>query len=193
MRRLLLVAGQMAQGKDVLSDYLAKYSGYDWVRTAFADKVKDVFSLAFGMSREFIEEWKRKPEPPPGFQQPIRQCLIDIGNGFRKWNPNVWVDAALRQKGNLIISDGRYLNELQAVKRQGGKVILLWRPGFENSLDSPSEQELMPLTRALIQHKVRGRIPEHLQHLGLHLVDFFVVNDKEQEVFCQETLQLLDI
>lgn len=56
------VAAQLANGKDVLCDYLVqslnkKDSG--WQRGAFANAVKSVFESSFGVTREFTEQWKQ--------------------------------------------------------------------------------------------------------------------------------------
>lgn len=201
MRKIVLFAGQMESGKDTSADLLAArlnaavpparpHKGGDgppgrtnigyavrrlWTRTAFALKVKQIFCDTFGVDLEFVEKWKRVKEPPPGFLMPVRDILIDIGNGFRAYCPTVWIDYVLRLPGDLIVSDGRYLNELRAVRAAGGVVALCWRPGKENELDSPSEQELRPLLRALIASGRRGRIRKG--DPGGDLVDYFLVND----------------
>lgn len=199
MRKIVLFAGQMESGKDTSADLLAAAvnaaapasraakggdgprgrGGYAtrrlWTRTAFALKVKQIFCDTFGVDLEFVEKWKRIKEPPPGFLLPVRDILIDIGNGFRAYCPTVWIDYVLRLPGDLIVSDGRYLNELRAVRAAGGVVALCWRPGKENELPSPSEQELRPLLRALIASGRRGRIRKC--DPGSDLADYFLVND----------------
>ena len=121
--KYIAVTGQLAMGKDVFCDYLCdelnQNSAEKWSRNAFANAVKDTFCNAFDVDREFIEKWKRVPEAPPGFLLPIRQCLQFIGDGYRKIRDEIWIEIALRDTGkNLIISDGRYINEAKAIKQR---------------------------------------------------------------------------
>lgn len=146
------IGGQLMSAKDTAADYLAtKLSTLchtPWKRNAFANKVKETFELAFNKDRDFIEKWKRLEIPPPGFNKNIRQCLIGIGDGFRQMHPNIWIEQAFQNlDSHQIISDCRYINECNYIRSQGGICILLWRPGFMNSLQNPSEQEYMPFIR----------------------------------------------
>ncbi len=145
------VAGQMASGKDVLCDYLHSVLGDPaWGRSSFASNVKRIYCEAFGVDLDFVEKWKRNANPPPGFEMNVRQALTFIGDGYRKIQPNIWIDMLL--KGNLkrlIISDVRYVNESTAIRNRSGINVLMWRPGYENNIDNPSEQQLMPFVRKL--------------------------------------------
>jgi len=149
------IGGQLANGKDETANYLAtqlnELCHTNWKRNAFANKVKETFERAFNKDREFIEKWKRIEVPPPGFKKNIRQCLITIGDGFRQMQPNIWIEQAfVGQDNHQIISDCRYVNETKYIREQGGITILLWRDGYMNNIDNPSEQEFMPfITKCL--------------------------------------------
>ena len=106
MSNIIATYAQLANGKDTLCDYLADALPKEktWERGAFANAVKDTYCNAFGVSREFIENWKRNPEPPPGMLMNVRKGLQFIGDGFRQIVPSIWIDIALRSKDNLIIS-----------------------------------------------------------------------------------------
>lgn len=153
MFKTLGVGGQLAVGKDTFSDYLAARLNElchdsSWKRNAFANKVKETFERAFNKDREWVEKWKRIEVPPPGFEKNVRQCLIGIGDGFRQMKPNLWIEQAFfNQTGSQIISDCRYVNEVNYIRENGGLTILLWREGFLNNLNNPSEQEFMPFIR----------------------------------------------
>lgn len=156
------VAAQLANGKDVLCDYLVqklneKNSG--WQRGAFANAVKETFEDAFGVSRQFIEDWKRNPEPPPGFKKNIRQSLQFIGDGFRQIKDGIWIEIALRdERKKLIISDSRYINEAKAVKEKGGVMVVLYRPGFLNDDPNPSESQIKPVVEWCANNLKEGPI-----------------------------------
>lgn len=152
--KVIGIGGQLACGKDTLADYLANRlnthvkcgRGYDaiWKRIGFAHAVKKVFMDAFNVSWDFIEDWKRKDEVPPGFDKNIRKSLQFIGDGFRQIRSNIWIETAFREDVPKVISDVRYLNEALAIKAHGGLTVLVWRPGYENNDSNPSESQIKP-------------------------------------------------
>ena len=199
------IGGQAAAGKDSIANYLVSklnknpperciepakqwnglrptrqniYLEDEWCRNAFAEAVKNVFEQTFQVDRDFIEYWKRQNNPPEGFLKPVRDCLITIGDGFRKMKANIWIDLAFRdQKQNQILADLRYINEANYIKDIGGITILLWRPKFENNIPNDSEQQLMPYVRKLAEYKIEGEIPKDLDIP----FDLFVINNAEIE------------
>lgn len=149
-------AGQYRSGKDTVAEYLIKkLNEYGelgaWKHGSFGISVKKIFAENFGVSLEFIEEWKTKiNETPPGFDRPLRDGLTMIGDGWRQQRKTIWIDKLLtNNKDNLVICDNRYINEANAIHSRGGLTILIWRPGYENNKQSASEQELMPFVRSL--------------------------------------------
>jgi len=188
--KVVAVAAQLNTGKDVFCDYLAQKLNVSpsetWTRSAFADAVKNTYCNAFGVDRDFIEKWKRNPEPPPGMLMPVRQGLQFIGDGFRKIKSEIWIEIALRSSDNLIISDSRYINEAKAVKQKGGKMFIMYRPGFLNDDPNPSEAQIRPLVEFCKNNLNEGPIPEYrvLQEKyqtelpeGMQYFDYFLVND----------------
>jgi hypothetical protein len=148
------IAGQHSNGKGIVATYLTdklnKLYRIAWYHVGFADNVKRIFCETFKVNREFIEEWKRKDESPPGFQMSVRQGLIFIGDGFRKIQSNIWIDLLLKNNTkNLIISDVRYVNEFNYIRNNAGITMLLWRPNHENDLPNGSEQQVMQFVNML--------------------------------------------
>jgi len=175
---IISVNGQYQNGKDTIADYLAKLLG--WGRAAFAKGVKQVFCDTFGTDMAFVEYWKTRPECPAGFSMPVRQALQFIGDGFRQIQPRVWLEKPFRnQSQNIIISDGRYNNELVEVRTRGGVNILVYRPGFLNDDPNGSEAQLRPILDYLIETGVEGEISAQLHDMpaGVELVDIFLHND----------------
>jgi hypothetical protein len=162
------IGGQLNSAKDTVANYLveklSQKSCIPWVRNAFANKVKEVFEQAFGKTREWVEEWKRIDEPAPGFDLNVRQCLIGIGDGFRKMKASIWIERAFeKQMFHQIISDCRYINESEYIRNAGGMTILLWRKGHENTLPNASEQQLMPFVRKCLETGAEGRLSEDME------------------------------
>lgn len=196
------VAAQLANGKDVLCDYLVgklnerlfvdgswnfspqnQHEIKPWERGAFANAVKEVYETSFGVDREFTEAWKRNPEPPPGMLMNVRKSLQFIGDGFRQIKGDIWIDIALRDTSKkLIISDSRYINEAKAVKAKDGIMIILYRPGFLNDDPNPSESQLRPLVEWCINNLNEGPIKNRKSTSkdmpeALSYYDYFLVND----------------
>lgn len=182
---------QMGCGKDTMCDYLAKKlskpkSKNKWQRGAFANAVKDTFCESFGFTREFVEEWKRKTEIPDGFQCTVRQALQKIGDGFREIKKDIWIDIALKSDDQLIISDGRYLNEAKKVREKNGVNILIYRSGYVNNDPNPSEASMRPFVEycrdtipdGKIIHSCLVRYPD-----GLEYFDLFLRNDGDLQSF----------
>lgn len=187
------VAGQKQNGKDSISDYLKEQLNkdekfkIDFERAAFAKNVKRVFAETFNVSYEFIEEWKVKEEPPPGFDMNVRQALQFIGDGFRKIKASIWIDLMFRNTGNKIISDVRYINEAKRIVEEGGFNILVAHPDRVNDDANLSEAQIRPyavwclenmsssdvIVPQVIQLDEQEKMPEDLKYFSL-----FVRNDK---------------
>jgi hypothetical protein len=185
--KIIGLFAQLANGKDEVANHLAQILndfGTDqqkWKRLGFADAVKHVFMQSFNVTWEWIEEWKRKSEIPPGFDLTVRQGLQHIGDGFRKIQSDVWIRTALRNGDHSIISDGRYINEAKMIKDQGGFNVLLWRPGFENNDPNPSESQIRPYVDFAAIHYKEGPLSD-LPLIGPHPVgfeyfDYFLINN----------------
>ena len=123
MRLLIAFGGKMGSGKDTAVSYMI--SEYGGLRHSFA---KPLYA---------IQEYTQRR---CGFTlQKDRQFLQYIGTEWaRKKDPNVWVKIALREvpkTGNVFLSDLRFPNEFQALKKAGwicvkiNRVHLLGREG----------------------------------------------------------------
>jgi len=185
------VAGQKQNGKDTISDYLRERLlqdeefKVDFERAAFAKSVKRIYAETFDVSYDFIEEWKVKDEPPPGFDMNVRQSLQFIGDGFRKIKASIWIDLMFRNHGHKIISDVRYLNEARRIVQEGGLNILVVHPDRVNDDPNGSEAQIRPYavwclenipvtgnaTVGLMQNCQNETLPD------LNLFQFFVRND----------------
>lgn len=173
-------SGQANSGKSVSGEYLVKIFGDPWKTMGFADEVKAIFKRTFNVDSNFIEQWKRNPEIPPGFLMPVRKCLQFIGDGFRTIRGSVWIDFVTRND-NIIITDGRYFNEMRANKANDGFNVLLVRPGFENNDPNLSESQIRPLADWFYEKGRQGKVkPDWIKDCPYEeasLVDYFIIND----------------
>jgi len=182
------IAGQRRAGKDTLADYifekLSKDQDFqiDFERAAFASNVKKVFVETFDVDYEFIEEWKVKPTPPPGFDMTVREALQFIGDGFRKIKSSIWIDLMFRNGRNKIVSDVRYINEGSRIVSEGGFNLLIAHPDRVNNDPNGSESQIRPYAVWCLENlpmsgdpnKFTGENkPEHMS-----LFSYFIRNDK---------------
>jgi adenylate kinase family enzyme len=96
------ICGKMCSGKSTLANYLKEKNNSFYI-TSFASKLKEIAKDLFDM------------------QQKDRQLLIQIGKKMREIEPNVWVNATIREANKhryVIIDDVRYENELLTLKKE---------------------------------------------------------------------------
>lgn len=129
------VTGFIGSGKDTIADYLVTNHGFK--RVSFAGSLKDAVAAVFGWDRELIEgttkssrEWREQKDEwwstRLGMEITPRTVLQFWGtevcrNGFHK---DIWVASVenkLRQsKDDIVITDCRFDNEVNAIKAAGG-------------------------------------------------------------------------
>lgn len=129
------VTGFIGSGKDTIADYLVTHHGFK--RVSFAASLKDAVAAVFGWDRELLEgttkssrEWREEVDEwwsnRLGREITPRWVLQYWGtevcrNGFHQ---DIWVASVenkLRQaKDNIVITDCRFENEVNAIKNAGG-------------------------------------------------------------------------
>lgn len=171
----------MRSGKNVTGDYISDALG---IKTAsFAKPVKEIFCNTFGVDIEFVEKWKVIDAPPPGFKMSVRQGLQFIGDGFRQINPDVWINYAFQNNSHdSCYTDGRYINELARVKKEGGQNILLYRPSHVNNDANESEAQIKRLVDSFLDKSIEGDVRNFSKNHcapGCEFVDFFIINDSD--------------
>lgn len=132
---ILGVTGFIGSGKDTIADYLCTFHGFK--RLSFAASLKDAISNIFGWDREMLEgttktsrEWREQVDPwwseRLGKEITPRWVLQYWGtevcrNGFHQ---DIWVASVENKlrvsKDNIVITDCRFINEVEAIKRAGG-------------------------------------------------------------------------
>ncbi|MFJ4666739.1 deoxynucleotide monophosphate kinase family protein [Kitasatospora purpeofusca] len=156
----IALVGRARAGKDTLAAQLVTAHAY--TRVAFADPLKAVALGAdpivdadpghFGylpvrlsqvVKREGWEKAKSRPE--------VRRTLQAFGQAVRDVDPDFWLGLALDRietaaQWNLpvIVTDCRYLNEVEALRLNGFKVVRVVRPATREDANSQhvSETEL---------------------------------------------------
>lgn len=141
------ISGKAKHGKDTLAGLLVTQFGF--YRRGFADELKIQAMRALypemvvGMTEaqllSLADALKQNPD--------IRAFLQAFGQAKRVADPEYWVKRVFNHwesvrdtpnrrgfRKGLVIPDVRYYNEAQRVKREGGLLVRVFRPNFDNGL-----------------------------------------------------------
>lgn len=137
MSSTIIALGYRARsGKDTVGDYLVDKWGFK--RIAFADKLKQVVSTLTGQDA-FDTDFKFRTQTS-GLTG--GQMLQQVGVAIRGVHENIWIEAsglgayALMPGARVVVTDCRFKNEAAAVKRLGGHLVEVRRPGLPIDLHS---------------------------------------------------------
>ena len=140
---ILCICGLINSGKDTAADYLVNFYGFR--RDSFAATLKDAVAAIFGWDRSLLEgrtksarEWREQVDPwwsnRLGMPDLTPRLILQLWGtevcreGFHN---DIWI-ASLENKlkkttDNIVISDCRFSNEIDAIRNAGGRVIRIVR------------------------------------------------------------------
>lgn len=156
------ISGYSGSGKDLAGTIIQEISLNKWHVKKWAGKLKSMASILTGIPVEKFEDQEfKKTEMGPewdcqfytegsGWQRRpmlVRDFLQKLGTDAVRNNlhENTWVNATLADytnDDNWIITDTRFPNEAKAIKKAGGIVIRINRPGVQPINPHPSETSL---------------------------------------------------
>ena len=142
MKKIVGICGLIGHGKDTAAGFLIE-EGFE--RISFAGVLKDACANIFSWDRillegntpesrvwrETVDEWWAARLDIPHFTP--RFALQNVGTDVLRthFHPDIWVAACERQvamaEKSVVISDCRFFNELQAIRRLGGTTAVVWR------------------------------------------------------------------
>ena len=182
---LVGLSGYAGAGKDEAAKALVQQRGF--TRIAFADVLRDMayainpFVLEVTEDEEDLIIVRRLQDVIDGYGwdfsknefPDVRRLLQRLGTeaGREILGENIWVDTALaRAEGDIVVTDMRFPNELEAVEQQDGITIRIERPGVGPRNDHASETSLSD--HSLFRHIITndGGI-EELHNKVLAIVD----------------------
>jgi len=136
------ICGFIGSGKDTVADYLVNF--HDFRRESFASSLKDAVANVFGWDRVLLEgrtassrAWRETTDEwwsnRLGMQITPRWVLQNWGTEVLRvgFHDDIWI-ASLENKirtskDNIVITDCRFENEIQAIKNAGGLVFRVKR------------------------------------------------------------------
>ena len=166
------ISGKKNSGKSTVSDILKNHGFY---LDSFAASVKDIASILFNYSREKLEgntiEDRIWRETEDSIQRDFlgrpfkpRDALTLIGTDFGRnlIHQNIWIKTVFDRYNqnldkNLVITDLRFPNEFDSIKKHNGVTIRIIRP---NNLSSNHISET-----ALDEKELEGEF------------DYYIIND----------------
>jgi len=132
---LLGIAGRRRVGKDTVADYIVKRYGFE--KKSFAQPLKEAAALLFGFSEEQLHDHE-KDQVDPYWDVTPRDIFRWLGTDvFRKDIQRVcpivkddfWIRTLERRglEDRTVISDVRFINEVDFIHKKGGFVIKIER------------------------------------------------------------------
>ena len=132
------ICGLIGSGKDTVADYLVNVHGFR--RESFAGSLKDAVAAVFGWDRVLLEgrtkasrEWREQRDEwwsnRLGQNITPRWILQYWGTEVcrKSFHDDIWIASIehkiLNSPDDIVISDCRFPNEIDAIKRAGGYVI----------------------------------------------------------------------
>ena len=143
MSIIIGISGFQGAGKDTVADYLQNIYGFK--RDSFAATLKDAVAAVFGWDRELLEgrttesrAWREQVDAwwanrlnMPNLTPRLVLQLWGTEVARRAFHDDTWI-ASLENKlskahNDIVITDVRFPNEIQAVRNAGGVVIRVVR------------------------------------------------------------------
>ncbi len=180
---IIVLSGYARSGKDTVANILVENEGF--TRVAFADKLREmlyaldpwVWKYEKGMKvwsplQAVIDEYGWDGYKDTWYSEEVRRLLQRLGTeaGRKTLWDSIWIDAALTghpDDARLVISDGRFYNEFDAVVARGGYAWRVDRPGVGPANDHLSETEAVDYPRFSLKIVNNGTL-EELENTVLH-------------------------
>lgn len=139
MIRKIALSGKANSGKSTIADILIKKLPDQEIKIfAFADPMKEIVQIIFpdvpsnvlwgpsNLRNTIIHNALEDYNDPKSLRLTCRRALLDIGKFGRKYNTYAWINATIskvnffldnNKNGIAIISDCRFKNELESIKK----------------------------------------------------------------------------
>lgn len=132
--------GAIGSGKNTVASILVNQHGFS--RDSFASALKDATAPIFGWPRSLLEgdtevsrqwreevdEWWARKLGIPGFTPRLALQLLGTEVFRNHFHKDIWLNSLLyrleaRPQTNIVISDARFLNEIDVIRQTGGVIV----------------------------------------------------------------------
>lgn len=164
---ILGLSGWARNGKDTVADFLIDNYGYK--KLSFAAPMKEalyrlnpkitidnVVNVPIQVGVD-VYGWDGLKEHGPEVRRLLQRFGTEVGREM--FGEDFWVNAAINSiedGSKVVVSDVRYPNEADAIKKLGGKVWRVVRPGFGPANDHESEHAMADYSFDLEIHNNSG-------------------------------------
>lgn len=147
---LIGVSGKKRSGKDTFFEYANKISsqrGVNFENRKFADNLKKICSILSGENIDVFQDHTFYNNVINSYNLTVRELLQIVGTEvFRdSFDKNVWVKSLFntyKPNQNWIVTDVRFPNEANAIKKRGGILIRINRDLLNDEDKHESETAL---------------------------------------------------
>jgi len=173
---LIGLLGWIGSGKGTVGDILR--DDYHFYQDSFAAPLKDAAAAIFGWERALLEgdtaesrAWREEidefwsQEFGKPFTPRLALQLLGTEAGRNVFHENVWTASLFkraRSKEHVVITDCRFINEVEGVHKEGGMVIHVVRGGYPSWWSIAKEANLNNNQDA----------KDHLISLGIHASEY---------------------
>jgi hypothetical protein len=147
------LVGLIGSGKDTVAECLVNNHGFQ--RDSFAKSLKDAVSVIFGWDRALLEGatqesrmwreridpyWSNKLDKAVTPRYILQYWGTEVMRGH--FHDSIWIDSFIARYngGKIVLSDTRFVNEIETIRALKGKVVLIRRGPI------PSKEEMQEKT-----------------------------------------------
>jgi hypothetical protein len=171
------LAGKAGSGKDLFAELIKKRLT-SVENLAFAKPIKDAAKILFNFTDDQLYNYIKKEEIDPIWDKSPRQIFQLLGGMLRKDVHENFFIMNIKQKiessnaNVIVITDVRFINELEFIRSIGGKIIKILRP---NAITTEHCDDISE------------------QGISNELADVIIINDGTIEEFEDKIMELLKI
>lgn len=131
---IICLHGSAGSGKTYTAKHLVDKHGF--IELSFAGALKDITAILTGWDRQKLNgngedrKWRDKFQDPEFYDMTPRQVLQQLGTDVMRdhFKKDIWLTVLKRQLNqlsgrNIVISDGRFINEMEMIKNLGGVIV----------------------------------------------------------------------
>lgn len=153
--KIIGITGLKFNGKDTIANYLCHKYGFN--RIAFADPLKEACKILFGFNDEQLYGSLKETPDKYWFGLTPRSILQFIGTDLfrnlmkelhQELKDDFWLlcmnkSNILKEGKYIVISDVRFPNECEMIKKLGGIIIRVNRPSVNTKIDLHNSEKLI--------------------------------------------------
>lgn len=207
MTQLIGLVGLIGSGKGTVANMFSEVDGY--VEDSFAKPLKDLTAAIFGWPRHLLEGdtaesrefrntpdifWSRKTDIP-NFTPRLALQLIGTDVLRAHFHDNIWIDSleyrfrCHSENARVVISDARFRNEVDLIKKMNGKVIWVQRGELPEWWETATLAHENAISRKIMKTKYKD-VHESEWNWAGYDVDYVIKNDGSIEDLAKKVAEI---